>query len=425
MEPLHVVGAGSIGLFVCASIRTAFPSYPLAVLFRRHHKFSKRLAAARKSSSGEIVVCTRGGTGITFDAASSSSSITRPKQRLQRPRIARVPFQFVGDDVGDDDGNGKAASNNNNGCSSTRARPQRQRPRIRNLILCTKAYQVEGAIRDVRARLLVDGGDDGGDADDESSKRQHHPPRIIILCNGALDVRETVLRVLKEEQEEVGSSSSLGALSSSPPVELVMCTTTHGVVHETPPLAAHADDDDDDSDDGMFHLLHVGMGRTYVGGNINNPSLAQLWDRSGLVAEWLPPHEMEALLWKKLAANCVCNPLTALWGIPNGQLLDQSAFASIRGQIVEEISKVGMMLVVDPRIQPMLTVESLDRFVEQVIQANLHNTSSMHRDVQNRRRTEVDSLNGYVVRKSHELGLAAPANEDLLGMVKDVTRGYR
>lgn len=359
MEPLHVLGSGSIGLFFSASIRSAFPSYPLAVLFRGHHKTSQRFA----SKEDAIVVCTRQQRPRHAVVRDGADTVTR--QRPPRPHIARVPCQFIGDD----------AANN--------------RSKIRNLVLCTKAHQAERAIRDIQPRL------------DQSNLR------IVVLCNGALDVRETLLRVLHE-------------MTTTP--ELVMCATTHGVALETP--LAGADDGDgeaaNDDDDDMFHLLHVGLGQTYVGGS---PALAQLWDQSGLVARSIPPPQMEVLLWKKLAANCVCNPLTALWGSPNGKLKDNATFAALRAQIVEEVSRVGTSL--HPEMRQSLSPNSLDSFVEEVIQANLQNMSSMYHDVHNRRHTEVDNLNGYVVRKSNELGLPSPANDELLGMVRDITRTYQ
>jgi 2-dehydropantoate 2-reductase len=355
MEPLHIVGAGSIGLFVAASIRSAFPSYPLAVLFRDHHRTSKRF----ESKMDEIVVCTRQQTSKHIMTTSGAV----PAKRRQRPHIARVPFQFIDDN-----------------CTKNRSK-------IRNLILCTKAYQVENALRDIQPRL------------DQSNLR------IMVLCNGALDVRETIIRVLEGR-------------SVSP--ELIMCTTTHGVVHETSmtdPLNGATDTDDDNDD--MFHLIHVGVGQSYLGGN---PTMAQLWDQSGLATQSIPPPQMEVLLWKKLAANCVCNPLTALWSLPNGKLEENARFKTLRAQIVKEVSIVGSML--HPEMEQSLRPESLDSFVEQVIQANLENRSSMFHDIHNQRRTEVDNLNGYVVRKSHEMGMSAPANEELMGLIKDATQSH-
>jgi 2-dehydropantoate 2-reductase len=325
----------------------------LAVLFRGHHRGSKRFP----SNEREIVICTQ----QLAAAAPARTGKTRP----QRPRVSRVPFQFITDD----DSASSASSAKKN---------------IRNLILCTKAFQAERAIQDIQSRL------------DPSHVR------IMILCNGSLDVREKLEQTLQ---------------STNGTTELIMATTTHGVVHET------AENDGDDHDD-MFHLLHVGVGRTYLGSNIScTKSLAQLFDQSGLQTQSISSQEMEVLLWKKLAANCVCNPLTALWDVPNGRLNENLTFMTLRKQIVEEVSRVGIAL--HPELRDDLIPASLDDFVEQVIQANLQNQSSMARDLKKHQRTEIDNLNGYIVRKSTELGLPSSfANAELMERIHEITVSY-
>jgi ketopantoate reductase len=58
------------------------------------------------------------------------------------------------------------------------------------------------------------------------------------------------------------------------------------------------------------------------------PALGQLFDQSGLNCQSISPKEMEVSLWQKLAASCVCNPLTTLWDIPNEKLWEQPTFES-------------------------------------------------------------------------------------------------
>jgi 2-dehydropantoate 2-reductase len=129
---------------------------------------------------------------------------------------------------------------------------------------------------------------------------------------------------------------------------------------------------------------------------------------------------MEVLLWQKLAANCVCNPLTALYNCTNGSMQQEvSNFDSLREQVVDEVFQVGQ--AVDPSIEQNLkSPQVLDDFVEITIQDNLENTSSMHRDVQNQLRTEIENLNGYVVRKGRELGIDCPANEYLCHRISEL-----
>jgi 2-dehydropantoate 2-reductase len=247
---------------------------------------------------------------------------------------------------------------------------------IRNLVLSTKAYQAADAVQSIAPRL-----------------DRKNPLRIMVLSNGALDVRETLIDTLAQHN------------IVNP--QLIMCTTTNGVYQEPP-------------DEDMFHIVHVGLGRTFVGGM---PDLAQLWDQSGLNAKAIEPSKMEVLLWQKLAANCVCNPLTALWEVPNGKLFDEPTFASTRDQVVREVSQVGQAL--HPELGEHLAPGGLDQFVDQVIEENLQNMSSMFHDVQNGRRTEVDNLNGYIARKGRELGIDTPANNELLLRIQEITASYR
>eukprot|EP00980_Cylindrotheca_fusiformis_P013567 scaffold3467_cov118-Cylindrotheca_fusiformis.AAC.4 len=336
MEPLHILGSGSIGMLWATSLRSAFPSYPLAVLMREHHREAIQ-------EEKEITICLR-------------------KDR-KRPIMAQVPVQFI------TDVNLKS---------------------IKTLILSTKAFQAVDAVNSVLPRL------------------QKEKPTIAILSNGALDVRENLLELL-----------STNAIQEP---HLIMCTTTNGVYQESP-------------DDDMFHLVQTGIGRTYLGKAHTNkdddderrsesvPRIAELWDRAGLNAKAIDSSEMEILLWKKLAANCVCNPLTSLHDCTNGQLVSElPSFTSTREQVVKEVSQVARALC--PELEMHLNFEALNEFVEITIQDNLQNTSSMHRDVHQKRhqRTEIENLNGFIVRKSAQLNLDCPANEELLHKVSVLTK---
>lgn len=333
LEPFHILGSGSLGLFWATTLRSAFPSYPLAALFREGRR------QHIPSDDNEITVCLR--------------------QFKQRPLMAQVPIQFT---------------------------DEHDRKPIRNLILTTKAFQAVEAAESILPRLDKD------------------RIRILVLCNGGLDVRERLL-----------NSLSLNGIQNP---HLIMCTTTNGVYQDPP-------------DEDMFHLLQVGTGRTFLG-NTPCPTtdetdtstrIAQLWDRAGLNAQSIPKDQMEVLLWQKLAANCVCNPLTALYNCTNGSMQKEvSNFGSLREQVVNEVFQVGQ--AVDPSMteQYLTSPQVLDDFVEITIQDNLENTSSMHRDVQNHLRTEIDNLNGYVLRKGRELGIDCPANEELCHRISELPR---
>ncbi|CAB9515069.1 dehydropantoate 2-reductase [Seminavis robusta] len=109
MEPLHVLGGGNIGMLFAASIRAAFPSYPICLLLREHHR------SRIDPEDNNVIVCLMG------------------SGRSSRPRLVPVPAQIIGD---------KSLS---------------QRP-IRNLLITTKAYSAVDAVKDVHNRLDVASG---------------------------------------------------------------------------------------------------------------------------------------------------------------------------------------------------------------------------------------------------------------------------
>lgn len=299
----------------------------------------------------------------------------------RRPRMASVPVEFIGDH-------------------------SKGRAPIRNLILATKAYQAVDAVESILPSLSQRNPNPTS-AQNESTS----PLRIFILSNGALDVRDNLQRLLQSHKHD-----------NIPSPEWILCTTTHGVVKEE---SDHGGDDDDMEP--MIHLTHVGIGRTFLGGH---PPMTRLWDQSGLQATLMEnssTHKneidpMEILLWKKLAGNCFCNPLTALWEVTNGELMKQDRGPKLRQQVVSEVSQVAKALHPTwSESNTNISEDAIDAFVEQVIQDNLHNRSSMYYDVKSGRRTEIDSLNGFIVRHGKNLGIDTPANEELFHAIQSIT----
>jgi 2-dehydropantoate 2-reductase len=333
MEPLHILGSGSIGLLWASCIRSAFPSYPLRALFREHYR------EIIGEDEDQITVCLR--------------------KQNSGPRMAFVPIEYIGGE-------------------------KLRRRNIQNLILSTKAWGARDAIESILPIL-----------DTEGSEKFN----LTILCNGALDVREQILKLFEKHKK------------STP--NLITCTTTHGVYQEPP-------------DGDMFHLVQKGMGRTFLSSSgFDNTETAQdmakMWDRAGLNTSFLNPDQMEVLLWQKLAANCFCNPLTALYQCTNGQLMDKREFGSLRKQLIREVSEVAISL--NPELQENLSPSAMQDFVQLVIRDNMDNTSSMQRDVKSKKPTEIDHLNGFIVRKSQALNIECPANEELYEKITEITRG--
>ena len=217
--------------------------------------------------------------------------------------------------------------------------------------------------------------------------------RIILLCNGALSVRDELLPWLNQRR-----------------IPLILATTTHGAYRETVL---------DDVDNGRTCLVHAGMGQTFL--QEEAADLLPYWNTAGLNCSTLSVSEMERLLWKKLAANCVINPLTAIYHCRNGELLMEPSFYELQQELLREISQVANGSIV--KNNSPFDEEMLRQFVQQVVDDTRDNKSSMLQDVLLGRMTEIDHLNGYIVRKGQTLGMTCPANEEIVSRVRELHRG--
>ena len=142
--------------------------------------------------------------------------------------------------------------------------------------------------------------------------------------------------------------------------------------------------------------------------------VADLLSRAGLpstVANNIVP-----VLWKKLAINAVINPLTAITRAPNGELLGRPELEPLIAEIVEEVWRVAARYKI-----PLPTPPELAEEVRRVCRVTAANRSSMLRDIEEGRRTEIDAINGAVVRLGRERGVLTPANLALAALVRTLS----
>ena len=116
--------------------------------------------------------------------------------------------------------------------------------------------------------------------------------------------------------------------------------------------------------------------------------------------------DIDRAVWRKLAVNCAINPLSALFGCPNGELLNVRDRRETLVQAAREVGAVaaakGIELGTDPAELALAVAEK-----------TATNRSSMLQDVLRGAPTEIEALNGAVVREAHALGVPVPVNESL------------
>jgi 2-dehydropantoate 2-reductase len=131
---------------------------------------------------------------------------------------------------------------------------------------------------------------------------------------------------------------------------------------------------------------------------------------AGFLVENAP--DANALLWGKLVINAAINPLTALLGVPNGELLARREARTLLAAVAREAASVAVAQGTRlPYPDPVVAAETIARRTET-------NRSSMLQDVLRGAPTEIDAINGAIVQAGAQVGVPTPINRTLWQLVK-------
>jgi 2-dehydropantoate 2-reductase len=168
-------------------------------------------------------------------------------------------------------------------------------------------------------------------------------------------------------------------------------------------------------------VRHAGFGETVVG-RIDGKvpvylrDIRDILNKAGFKTRI--SKDIRSLLWSKLIINVGINALTAITHLRNGQLLEYEGTRNILRQAVSEAVKVTkrkrIKLIYDDAIEK----------TEAVCEATAQNISSMLQDVLKKKMTEIDYINGAIVRQGQSLGISTPVNSMLLDLVKSIESSY-
>ena len=192
------------------------------------------------------------------------------------------------------------------------------------------------------------------------------------------------------------------------------------------------------------HVERVVRGTTFPAGRLVQPGRVQ-WDVKGdttfgpFEASPAPMDEIERLAdactragmptkavadargpqWRKVIFNAATNPIGALTGLTHGRVCEEPTLRRLVSALVDEGKAVaaaqGIELDADPE-------ELIDHAARPEVAYD--HKASMLQDVEARRPTEIDYLNGGIVRFGRELGVPTPLNEALAALVKGMERSW-
>mgnify|MGYP000848876343 CR=1 FL=1 len=142
-------------------------------------------------------------------------------------------------------------------------------------------------------------------------------------------------------------------------------------------------------------------------------SLVAAMDAAGLPTIY--SDRVEALLWAKVAYNSALNPLSALLDAPYGRLPGIPEARRMMDAMIDELYAVGKARGV--LLDPPDAGAYRDLFYNRLIPPTAAHYASMHEDFARRRRTEIDALNGAIVRLGAECGVPCPVNAWLTDLI--------
>ncbi len=186
------------------------------------------------------------------------------------------------------------------------------------------------------------------------------------------------------------------------------------------------------------HVARVIRGTTFPAGRILSPGVVQ-WEVKGdttlgpfeprparseeierladaCTRGGMPAHavaDARPAQWRKVVFNAATNPVGALTGLTHGRVCERPDLRALVSELVDEGKAVagaqGITLDADPE-------ELIDHAAQRDVAYD--HKASMLQDVEARRRTEIDYLNGGIARFGRELGVPTPLNDALTALVR-------
>ncbi|MFP3553444.1 2-dehydropantoate 2-reductase [Paraburkholderia sp. SIMBA_049] len=160
---------------------------------------------------------------------------------------------------------------------------------------------------------------------------------------------------------------------------------------------------------GPGHVRHHGRGELVI-----EPSSASAEVAQALIAAGVPTEisdNVRGALWAKLILNCAYNALSAITQLPYGRLVKGEGVTTVMCDIVDECRAVA-------KADGVTIPGDIDKAVRMIAETMPGQYSSTAQDLSRGKRSEIDHLNGLIVRRGDALGVATPSNRLLHTLVK-------
>lgn len=248
----------------------------------------------------------------------------------------------------------------------------------------------------------------------DGSSRTYHPHAMV--SGTATEPVDLAILFVKATASRAALSSNAGILGP----DTYLLTLQNGSGHEDV-LGAFVDashvvigtTQHNASRGDAGQVRHGGSGATVIGApHGTERDLAPIvaaFSASGL--EISASDDVQRLVWAKLFTNVSASACTALLQMPMGYLADNAHAWQLCAQLVEEAVAVARAQGFSFDAKEQLAM------VRRVCETSPEGLTSICVDIARGRKTEVDTITGYVVRTARELGVPAPGHELVLTMI--------
>ena len=158
-------------------------------------------------------------------------------------------------------------------------------------------------------------------------------------------------------------------------------------------------------------VRHLGRGELVLGAGPASAAIASVLRSAAIPTEI--SDNVTGALWVKLVLNCVYNPLSAITRLPYGAIASCPGLdvAQVMADVVQECQAVAQARGVALPADILASTLALAQAMPQQF-------SSTAQDLARGKRSEIDHLNGFIVRQGAVLGIATPVNRLLHTLVR-------
>lgn len=172
---------------------------------------------------------------------------------------------------------------------------------------------------------------------------------------------------------------------------------------------------------GPGRVCHAGIGSTAIGelnGKVTKrvDEIARLFTEAGVKTD--ASRNVMGLIWSKLMINVGINALGTLLNVRNGQLIKGKHSLALQSELVAEATEVAARKGIE------LMYEDMAHEVAAICDKTSGNINSMLQDVRNKRKTEIDFINGAIVREGERLNIPTPLNHVVSSLIGAIEESY-